>query len=165
MSAARTPKRTDSYADRGATGPAMLARRASLTVIEDDTTAEDGSRRFTRTEVLRVADGVIDWYAERGILHGRRLAAAQELARLYEAGRIAPCGYSGSGGGGGEMSDDRAEAWGTYCRALDTVPRRCQDACMDVARNRWPTDQNAVRNMQDGFAALADLWREPGDRA
>ena len=158
MSAAR--KRGAPYADRGTAGPAMLARPAAMVTVEDDTAAEDGSRRFTRTEVKRVQDDVISMYAGRGILAGRRLDAAVELARLYEAGRNAPTGYSGSGlGGNGEMSDDRAEAWAAYCAALDRVPIRCQDACMDVARNRWPTDLNAVRNMQDGFEALAVVWR------
>lgn len=147
-------------ADRGADGPAMLARAASLTIIEDDTAAEDGSARFTRTEVNRVRDAVLDMYAEHGILTGRRLSAAQELARLYDAGKVAPTGYRVSGGhGGGEMSDERAEAWAAYCRALEAMPIRCQDACMDVARGVWPTDARAVANMQDGFAALALLWR------
>lgn len=160
----RPEKPQASYADRGTDGPAMLARSASLEVVEDDTIADDGSTRFTRTEVMRVRDTVIDWYAAKGILHGRRLAAAYALSRLYDAGRNAPTGYRVSGGqGGGEMSDERAEAWAEYLRALDHMPRRCESACMDLARNMWPGGLNAVSNMSEGFAALADLWREPMD--
>lgn len=151
---------SDPAADRGTTGPAMLARRAALEVVEDDTAAEDGSRRFTRTEVLRVRDTAIDWCEAKGWLHGYRRDAAIRLAELYHDGRNAPTGYSGSGtGGNGEMSDERAEAWAAYCAALDAIPRRCQDACMDVARGRLPTDANAHRNVPDGFAALVVEWK------
>lgn len=152
-------KRLDPYADRGADGQAMASRPFVMATVEDDTAGEDGARRFTRTEVKRLQDDVISMFAGRGILTGARLDAAVELARLYEAGRIAPTGYRSGEGGGGEMSDERAEAWAAYCAALDRVPRRCQDACMDVARNRWPTDMNAVANMRDGFAALAAVWK------
>lgn len=151
---------TKPTADRGADGPAMTARPFIMATIEDDTAASDGTRQFTRSEVKRVVDGVLDWYASRGILTGRRLDAASELARLYNEGRNAPTGYRVGGTmGGGEMSDDRAEAWKSYCRALDHLPKRCESACADVARNAWPTGGNAVENMQEGFGVLADLWR------
>lgn len=148
------------HVDRGADGPAMLARPWVMVTIEDDTAGEDGASRFTRSEVKRVNDTVLDWYAERGILTGRRYDAAKELARLYHEGRNAPTGYRVCGTqGGGEMSDERAESWGKYCRALDHLPKRCESACADVARNAWPTGQNAVANIQEGFGVLADLWR------
>lgn len=146
--------------DRGATGQAMLARASSMATIEDDTAAEDGTAQFTRTEVLRYADGVIDWYAAKGILHGRLLDAARDLAELYQNGRNAPVGYRQMGAyGGGEMSDARAEAWRDYCRALDHVPKRCEGACMDIARGLFPTGLNAVANMVEGFGVLADYWK------
>ena len=147
-------------ADRGTTGQAMRSRPAVMTVVEDDTAAEDGSSRFTRTEVLRVRDSVIDMLAAKGILSGRRLDAAVTLAQMYHDGRVAPAGWRCAGShGGGEMSDARAEAWREYCEALDRIPRRCQSACMDVARDQWPTELRAVENMRDGFEALAAYWR------
>jgi hypothetical protein len=163
MSAATTKRRgkqTARHADRGATGQAMISRAASMVVIEDDTATADGTRRFTRTEVLRVRDSIVDQYAAAGILTGPALDAAVELARLYEAGRNAPTGWRVSGGnGGGEMSDERADAWAAYCSALDAMPTRCQAACMDVARDVWPSDLRAVANLREGFGALANLWR------
>ncbi len=157
MSATRN--RTDQHVDRGADGPAMAARPFVMATIEDDTAGEDGTRRFTRSEVRRAADGVIEWCVRKGWLQGWRLDAAETLARLYNAGRIAPTGYSGSGGGGGEMSDERAAAWDEYKRALACIPLRCQDACGDVAAGRLPTDANAHRNVPDGFAALVREWK------
>lgn len=151
---------TPSAVDRGASGPAMGARASSMATIEDDTAAEDGTAQFTRTEVLRYADGVIDWYAAKGILHGRLLDAARDLAELYQNGRNAPVGYRQMGAyGGGEMSDARAEAWAEYCEALDQIPIRCQDTCMDVARGKFPGRLNAVDEMQTGFKALAEHWK------
>lgn len=147
-------------ADRGADGPAMLARPFTMATIEDDTAGDDGTSRFTRSEVKRINDTVLDWYAEHGVLTGRRHDAARELARLYHDGRNAPTGYRvGGGHGGGEMSDDRAEAWAAYCRALDHLPKRCEAACADVARGMWPTGLNSVAAIQEGFGVLADLWR------
>lgn len=152
----------DAHVDRGADGPAMVARPFVMATIEDDTATEDGSRRFTRSEVKRVRDSVIDFYADRGILHGATLDAATDLAKLYQAGRNAPTGYrTGSEFGGGEMSDERAEAWKAYCRALDHLPKRCVSACEDVARDKFPTDLNAVANMTEGFKVLAKMWRKP----
>jgi hypothetical protein len=160
MTAPRKRHRAEPAADRGADGPAMLARPSFLTVIEDDTAADDGSPRFTRSEVRRINDTVLGWYAERGILTGGRYDAAVELARLYHQGNNAPTRYRVSSvRGGGEMSDERAEAWGLYCRALDHLPKRCESACADIARGMWPTGLNAVANMQEGFDVLAQMWR------
>lgn len=151
--------------DRGADGPAMLARPFVMVTIEDDTEASDGSRQFTRSEVPRYRETVIDMYAAKGILHGRRLEAAVALAEMYQEGRVAPSGWRQAGVyGGGEMSDARAEAWRQYCRALDHIPKRCESVCMDVARGMWPAGMRAVELMQEGFAALADHWRLPLDK-
>ncbi len=156
---------TDPRADRGTDGEAMLSRPHATVTIEDDTAAEDGTPQFTRTEVRRYADGLLDQLAATGRLTGRRLESAIDLARMYHEGRHAACGYAGSGRlGGGEMSDERAEAWGAYCRALDAVPLRCQETCADVASGRYPTRHNWPDEMQDGFKALADLWRKPADK-
>jgi hypothetical protein len=152
-------------ADRGTDGPAMMARPHATVTIEDDTAAEDGTRQFTRTEVRRYSDGLLDMLAETGRLAGRRLEAAADLARLYHDGRHASCGFASSGHhGGGEMSDERAEAWGAYCRALDALPVRCQETCADIASGRFPTRHNWMAEAQDGFKVLADLWRKQPDR-
>ncbi len=152
--------RLDPYADRGTDGPAMASRPSAMVVIEDDTAGQDGSRRFTRTEVKRVTDGVLDWYAGRGVLLGWSVDAADRLARLYREGNHAPTGYRVSGAiGGGEMSDARAEAWRAYCAAIDSLPHRCRETCEDIARGRFPTRLNAVDEMQVGFKALAGYWK------
>lgn len=146
--------------DRGTDGEAMTARPWSMATIEDDTAAEDGSAQFTRTEVLRYQDTVVDMCAAKGVLVGFSVDAAVQLARLYHDGRNANCGYRVSGQhGGGEMSDERAEAWALYCAALDNMPIRCAETCSDVARGKWPTRLNAVDEMQVGFAALARYWK------
>jgi hypothetical protein len=157
---AQRKRAPDQHVDRGADGPAMDARPWVMATIEDDTAAGDGVQRFTRSEVKRVRDSVIDFYSDRGILSGAMRDAAIDLAKLYEAGRNAPTGYrTGCEYGGGEMSDERAAAWAAYCRALDRLPLRCVSACEDVARDKFPTALNAVANMQEGFRFLATVWR------
>ena len=146
--------------DRGTDGPAMAARPWTMATVEADTDAEDGTARFTRSDVKRVQDGVIDAYASRGALSGFSLDAAGTLARLYHDGRVAPSGWRQMGSyGGGEMSDARADAWRDYCAALDQIPVRCQETCADLAAGRFPARLNALAEMRDGFAALAKHWR------
>ena len=155
-----THKRLDPYADRGADGQAMTARPFVMATIEDDTAGEDGARRFTRTEVKRVQDGVIEWYAGRGVLLGWAVDAAGRLADLYRDGNHAPTGYRVSGAqGGAEMSDERAATWAEYCAAIDSLPHRCRETCEDVARGKFPARLNAVDEMQVGFKALVRYFR------
>lgn len=145
--------------DRGTTGLAMLARPVCYETIEDDVHGEDGTRRFERTEVLRVRDGVLDHYARIGVLAGFALEAAIMLAQLYEAGRNAPTGWRSGGAGNGEMSDERAAAWADYCRALDHLPRKCEPSCADIARGRFPAGMHAVGHMKEGFETLVKYFR------
>jgi hypothetical protein len=150
----------DARVDRGADGPAMAARPFVMVTIEADTEAEDGTSRFTRSEVRRIVDGPIHWYVERGVLLGWSVDAAWRLSDLYRDGNHAPTGYRVSGAqGGGEMSDERAEAWAALCAAIDSLPHRCRETCMDLARGSFPTRINAVSEMQDGFKALVKYWK------
>ena len=152
-------------ADRGTTGEAMKQRGAQVETVEADVETESGEREYQRVSVAVVRDGVMDHYVRAGVLVGRRLDAMEQFAGYYTAARIAP-GTSRSGGprGHGEMSEDQTDAWGRWCKASDHVDRRCRETVEDVARGRFPCRHNAVCELRQGAADLADFFGMRADR-
>ncbi|EHM01409.1 hypothetical protein HMPREF9946_02148 [Acetobacteraceae bacterium AT-5844] len=155
-------------ADRGATGPAALARPRGIETIQDDVWDDARGRHYSRTDVMRFRDGVLEHYAEAGILTGHLLDAAMELARLYRLARAtmdvpgaALCQYGEQAGRRPSESQEEFEArvWKDFNRAVDHLPRGSRPACVDVARGLFPTGHDAVHHMRWGFEALAKLWK------
>ncbi|EHM01212.1 hypothetical protein HMPREF9946_02216 [Acetobacteraceae bacterium AT-5844] len=156
-------------ADRGPTGPAAMARPRGIETVTDDVWVEAGARRYSRTDVMRYRDGVLEHYAAAGILTGTSLDAAIELARLYRHARAtmaapgpALCQYGAPHGGrrpSESQEDFEARVWRDFNQAVDHLPRGSVSACVDVARGLFPTGTDAVWHMQTGFEALASYWR------
>ncbi|WP_156963762.1 hypothetical protein [Muricoccus aerilatus] len=157
--------REDMAVDRGAQGPAMLARGFQVETVEADVSMPDGTQVFERTAVARVHEGVLDHYAKAGVLVGRNLTALRMLAKLYHIGRIAPGTGRGSGPRGhGEMTDGQARAWADYCHATDHLSTGVRATVEDVARDRFPTTMDSAAKLRRGAWELADLWRLPADK-
>jgi hypothetical protein len=164
----------ETSADRGATGQAAQARPHGIETVEDDVWEDSRGRHFSRTDVMRYRDGVLEHYAEAGILTGHLLDAAQELARLYRMARAtmvvpghALCRYGAPAGRRPSESQEEFEArvWQDFNRAVDHLPRASEAPCVDVARGLFPTGHDAVYHMVNGFEALAKLWKmSPGAR-
>jgi hypothetical protein len=155
-------------ADRGASGPAVLVRPRSIVTVSDDVFDEAGGRHYSRTDVMRFRDGVLEHYAEAGILAGHLLDAAMELSRLYRMARAtmdvpgaALAKYGDQPGRKPAESHEQFEArvWKDFNRAVDHLPRGARPACVDVARGLFPTGHDAVHHMRQGFTALASLWK------
>lgn len=143
----------------------MLTRGFQVETVEADVRMPDGSQTFERVSVARVREGVLDHYARIGVLVGRNLEAMQMLARCYQVGRISPGTGRGSGPRGhGEMTDGQARAWADYCHATDHLSAGVRITVEDVARDRFPTGQNAADKLRRGAWELADLWRLPPDK-
>lgn len=154
-------------ADRGATGLALMARPRGIDTVTDDVEDSRG-RHFTRTDVMRYRDGVLEHYAEAGVLGGHLLDAAQELARLYRLARstmvVPGTALSQYGAPAGRLPSEsqeeyEARVWKDFNRAVDHIPKGCVPACVDVARGLFPTGVDSVYHMQTGFEALARLWK------
>lgn len=149
-----------SASDRGAQGPAMAARGAKVEDVEVDVHEHAGATYLERASVARVRDGVIDHYERIGVLWGRRLEAMQDLARLYQRGRVAPgTGRSSGGRGHAEMSDEQARAWTDYCQATDHLSPGVRTVVEDVARDRFPQALDTVDRLRRGSCELANQFR------
>jgi hypothetical protein len=155
-------------ADRGATGPAVLARPRGIVTVTDDMCDEAGGRHYSRTDVMRFRDGVLDHYAAAGILGDHLLDAAMELARLYRLARAtmdvpgaALAKYGDQPGRKPAESQEQFEArvWTDFNRAVDHIPRGSQPACVDLARGLFPTGHDTVHHLLRGYSALATFWK------
>jgi hypothetical protein len=154
------PEQWASASDRGAQGQAMQARGAKVEDVEVDVHEQAGATYLERAAVARVRDGVIDHYERIGVLWGRRLEALQDLARLYQRGRVAPgTGRSAGGRGHAEMSDEQARAWADYCQATDHLSPGVRTVVEDVARDRFPQALDTVDRLRRGSRELADHFR------
>ncbi|MBP0492100.1 hypothetical protein [Roseomonas indoligenes] len=157
--------RPEAVADRGAQGPAMLARQPKVEERLVDVLDDPDAPCLERVAVVVVPDGVLDHYVRAGILSGRRLEAMQKMAWIYAHAGIAPgTGRSFGGRAHGEMTDTQARAWADFCHASDHLSQGVRPVVEDVARDRFPGGLNAVEKLRNGAAELADYWRLDPDK-
>ena len=146
----------DAVADRGADGPAMLARPSHERAIEPG--GGHGSTQVREyTDVL-----VIDALLGRGRLTAEEHAAALALHRAWRAAgfdRRTTGLYGGAGGDGGATG-----ASAMWHGLVAKVPAECRVVVVSVCgANQQPTTPRAERALKAGLACLAPRDSRPPD--
>jgi hypothetical protein len=147
--------------DHGTDGPAQLARRYEVR-----------EWKVTGTTAKRMVADVhpetypLDHYERGALLDERQLFAGRRLAMNYARAFGFPAIVAKLvGGGGGTLSDARAESksacLATYSAAMDAVPHDARSTLAEVVRGEWPKRTGALRYLREGLDAVADHWKFP----
>jgi hypothetical protein len=144
--------------DHGTDGPAQLAR--SYEIREWKVTGTTAKRmnpdKHPETYPL-------DHYERGAVLDERQLFAMRRLALNFGRGFGRPRLVARLIGGGGTLSDDRAQTQ-SQCRAawadaMAAVPHDARSTLIEVVLGQWPTRVNALTYLRIGADAVADHWK------